>query len=98
MAALSGPDYVCAQWPVPPAADRPTITAKGAPPIVVIGSTGDPATPYEWAQQMAKQLDPGILVTRRGEGHTGFGNSPCINELVIRYLRQGTLPKDGTVC
>ena len=98
LAALSGPDYTCAEWPVPPAPDRPRITAKGAPPIVVIGSTGDPATPYEWAQRMAKQLDRGILVTRRGEGHTGFGNSKCINAIVVRYLLQGTPPKAETVC
>lgn len=98
LAPLSGPDYLCAVWPVPPAPDRPKITAKGAPPIVVIGSTGDPATPYEWAEGMAKQLDRGVLVTRRGEGHIGFGNSPCINTLVYRYLLLRQLPKNGTVC
>ena len=61
----------CAFWSVP--AKRTPAPAKGAgaPPIVVVGSTGDPATPYAWAKSLADQLESAVLVTRKGEGHTG---------------------------
>ena len=48
------------------------VTAKGAPPIVVLGTTGDPATPYAWAQSLAGQLPGGVLLTLRGQGHTAY--------------------------
>lgn len=95
---LSGPDFLCTQWPVAPAPRRPTITAAGAPPIVVVGTTGDPATPYEWAQAMAKQLESGVLLTFDGEGHTAYGSSECVRRTVQRYLNDGVVPSVGTRC
>ncbi|HWW53337.1 MAG TPA: alpha/beta hydrolase, partial [Acidimicrobiales bacterium] len=69
---------VCALWPYrTPARPAPT-SAPGAPPIVVVGSTGDPATPYAWAQSLARELTSGVLLTRQGEGHTGYQSSACI--------------------
>jgi hypothetical protein len=75
------------------------IDAPGAAPIVVIGTTRDPATPYQEAVAMAKELDSGVLLTRDGDGHTGYnhGNS-CIDDAVHAYLIEGTVPKDGTQC
>jgi len=93
-----GVDYVCPQWPVAPAPDLPRLTAKGAAPIVVIGTTGDPATPYEYAQAMAKQLDSGVLVTLRGEGHGAYGDNTCINQVVTSYFSNDDVPGEGTTC
>ena len=93
-----GPDLTCPLWPVPPAPAPPKITARGAPPIVVVGTTGDPATPYEYAVGMAHQLDSGVLVTLHGVGHLGYGQSQCVRDIVRRYLVDGTVPADGTSC
>lgn len=75
-------------------------TAEGAPPIVVIGTTGDPATPYEGAVATAEDLESGILLTHEGEGHTvyGGGDSLCIDRLVDDYLVNLVAPVDGTSC
>ena len=77
----------------------PTVHAKGAAPIVVIGTTRDPATPIQWAVAMAHQLDSGVLVRRDGDGHTGYqtGN-PCVDDAVESYLVSGVVPKNNTSC
>ncbi|HET9648647.1 MAG TPA: alpha/beta hydrolase, partial [Microlunatus sp.] len=77
----------------------PTIHAKGAAPIVVVGTTRDPATPYHWAVALAHQLASGVLLTRDGDGHTGYhvGNG-CIDAAVESYLVSGIVPKAGTRC
>lgn len=87
-------DPVCSQWPVPVQGEVKRVTAAGAPPVVVLGTTGDPATPYAWAQSLAGQLPGGVLLTLVGEGHTAYreGNT-CINGRVDRYLLQGTVPE-----
>jgi pimeloyl-ACP methyl ester carboxylesterase len=95
---LGGPDLTCALWPVAPAPPQPAIDGNGAPPILVIGTTGDPATPYEYAVDMADRLKSGVLVTYRGEGHLAFGSSECVNRLVIDFLAQDQAPLDGTRC
>jgi pimeloyl-ACP methyl ester carboxylesterase len=88
----------CAFWPFHPSHDPVAPTAKGAPPIVVVGTTGDPATPYAWAQKLAGELSSGVLLTRTGEGHTAYGKSDCIDSLVDAYLLTLAVPKAGTVC
>ena len=77
----------------------PTIHAKGAAPIVVVGTTRDPATPYAWAVALAHQLDSGVLVSRDGDGHTGYhvGNT-CVDDAVESYLVSGVVPKNGLSC
>jgi pimeloyl-ACP methyl ester carboxylesterase len=89
----------CADWPAAATGIREPISADGAAPIVVVGTTNDPATPYEWSESLADQLSSGVLVTRVGEGHTGFnkGNA-CVDEAVIDYLIDGTVPEDGLRC
>jgi pimeloyl-ACP methyl ester carboxylesterase len=93
-----GPDP-CEVWPYPATGVREPIAAEGAAPIVVVGTTNDPATPYEWSVSLADQLSSGVLVTRVGEGHTGYnkGNS-CVDAAVETYLLEGTPPEDGLRC
>jgi hypothetical protein len=85
--------------PRPDAARDPVVRAAGAPPIVVVGTTRDPATPYAWAVSLARQLQSGVLVTRDGDGHTGYntGNA-CVDRAVEGYLLDGTVPRDGLRC
>ena len=86
-------------WPVPATGRPHEIHAPGSPPILVVGTTYDPATPYPWAQALAKQLSKGVLLTRVGDGHTGYGKgSDCTDQAVNHYLVSGTTPPAGTVC
>ena len=75
------------------------IDGAGAAPIVVVGTTRDPATPYAWSEALADDLDSGVLVTRDGDGHTGYqsGNA-CVDEAVEGYYLDGTVPEDGLSC
>jgi pimeloyl-ACP methyl ester carboxylesterase len=95
---FAGLDLVCPLWPVAPAPKTPRITGAGAAPIVVLGTTGDPATPYENAVTMASQLRSGVLVTLDGEGHTAYDQSACVRGLVLPYLVGGVAPADGARC
>ncbi|MEU9993520.1 alpha/beta hydrolase [Streptomyces sp. NPDC048045] len=91
----------CHDWPVPGQFDTPEVSAAGAAPILLVGNTGDPATPYEGARRMADELGEGVGValTWKGEGHGAYGNgSDCVDSAVNAYLIDGTVPKDGTVC
>jgi pimeloyl-ACP methyl ester carboxylesterase len=88
-----------ALWPAPAVREPAPIAATGSAPIVVVGTTHDPATPYAWAVSLADQLDSGVLLTRNGEGHTGFaGKSPCIDGIVSKYLVSLEVPAEGTAC
>ena len=92
-------EIVCDEWPVSATGDTRPLFAAGAPPIVVIGTTRDPATPYVWAESLAEQLESGILVSYDGEGHTAYGRSnDCIEDAVDAYLIRGELPADGLSC
>jgi pimeloyl-ACP methyl ester carboxylesterase len=90
---------VCAHWPAS-GATPPVPSNVTSPPILVIGTTQDPATPYAWAQQTAATLGAAAhLLTYDGEGHTAYArNIPCIDSAVDAYLLSGTLPADGTRC
>ncbi len=92
-------DYVrCALWPVPPQPLQAT-SAPDAPPIVVISTTGDPATPYEAGVAVADRLRSGVLVTNEGDGHTVvLDGKPCITRVVADYLTDLKVPPDRTVC
>jgi pimeloyl-ACP methyl ester carboxylesterase len=89
----------CHDWPVTAEFPTPKLTAVGAAPIVVVGTTRDPATPYAWSEELASTLTSGVLLTRDGDGHTGYrqGNA-CIDTTVDAYLLAGTVPKDGKRC
>lgn len=93
-----GMSYTCQVWTAAPA-PQIRITAAGAPPILVVGTTGDSATPYEQAVTMADQLESGVLLTLRGVGHGAVtGDDACIAAAVDRYLYDGEEPQDGTTC
>jgi hypothetical protein len=75
------------------------LNAAGAPPILVIGTTRDPATPLAWAESLARQLESGVLITRNGDGHTGYGaGNSCVDDAVERYLVSGVVPKATVHC
>jgi len=93
-----GPGLVCEVWTAKPAVQ---IDFRGAddPPFLVIGGTGDNATPYQYSQWMVQQMPAGILVTRDGVGHCSYGQgSSCIDKIVRAFLAKGTLPDAGVVC
>ncbi|MBG0853488.1 alpha/beta fold hydrolase [Streptomyces spinoverrucosus] len=97
--ALAWAALNCAYWPVAPTGEPHRIEAKGAAPIVVVGTTRDPATPYRWAQALARQLSSGRLLTYDGDGHTAYGRgSECIDRTINTYLLRGTAPTDGKRC
>jgi pimeloyl-ACP methyl ester carboxylesterase len=89
----------CTFWPVPVEGKVAPIHAPGAPPIVVVGTTHDPATPYAWAQSLAAQLRTGRLLTAAGASHTAYGrNNSCVDQNVDRYLVELVVPARGTTC
>lgn len=91
-------DLPCRYWPVAPTRGPSVLDAPGAPPIVLVGQTGDPATPYEWAQAVHNQLSNSILITRTGNGHGGYDVSSCVRSLVNPYLIRLAVPPDGRTC
>ncbi len=75
------------------------VKAEGAAPILVIGTTRDPATPMVWAEALADQLDSGVLIRRDGDGHGGYGvGNSCVDKAVDNYLIDGKVPTDGLSC
>jgi pimeloyl-ACP methyl ester carboxylesterase len=91
---------VCAVWPVPASALRAPapVRATGAPAVLVVGTTGDPATPYRWAQALASQLSQGVLLTRVGDDHVAVFYSACVRNWDAQYLVALRTPPVGTVC
>ncbi|MEU1784470.1 alpha/beta hydrolase [Streptomyces sparsogenes] len=91
----------CTDWPVRGAWRTPDVSAPGAAPILVVGNTGDPATPYAGARKMAQELGPGVGVqlTYKGEGHGAYDSGDaCVRRTVNDYLLRGKVPASGKVC
>ncbi len=89
----------CTGWPTSTDPIPSTETVAGAPPILLVGTTGDPATPYEGAVALAEQLASGVLLTYEGEGHTAYGGkNDCIDDAVNAYLIDLEPPAADTVC
>jgi pimeloyl-ACP methyl ester carboxylesterase len=89
----------CAYWPVKPTGAPHRIEAKGAAPIVVVGTTRDPATPYRWATSLSRQLSSARLLTYEGDGHTAYGRgSTCIDRTINAYLLRGAPPTRDKRC
>jgi pimeloyl-ACP methyl ester carboxylesterase len=98
-ATIAWGDLTCAYWPVSPVGRPHAISARGAAPILVVGTIRDPATPYAWAQGLAAQLASAALLTFDGDGHTAYKRgSTCIDFSVDAYFLQGTLPAAGLQC
>ncbi|MGW7521201.1 alpha/beta hydrolase [Streptomyces sp. NPDC054796] len=89
----------CGYWKQQPTGEPHRITAEGADPILVVGTTRDPATPYAWSQGLAAQLSPAHLLTYDGDGHTAYlRGGQCVDDKVNTYLLTGKAPSDGTKC
>lgn len=89
----------CTFWPVRAEGKVAPIHAPGAPPIVVLGTTHDPATPYAWAQSLASELQSGRLLTADGTSHTSYGHgNDCVDGAVDHYLLKLTVPSVGARC
>ena len=92
-------DVACQNWPFHNRVAPPVVTGTGAAPIIILSSTGDPATPYQWGVALSKQLKSAHLITRRGEGHTAFNRGiPCIDNAVNDYFVSGVVPKRDPDC
>lgn len=93
-------DLTCINWPyqyVGPGIEP--LTGKGAPPVLVVATTGDPATPYEWGVALAEQLESAQLITFNGEGHTAYGQgNACITSTVDDYFIEGIVPAQDPNC
>lgn len=104
IAPVFGPQFaygetLCKSWPYPPKREYGPIHASGSGDILVVGTTNDPATPYVWSQALAEQLDAGHLVTRKGEGHTGYNKgNVCIDSTVDDYFVSGNVPETDPKC
>ena len=93
-------DLTCANWPYkytgPPLTE---LTGKGAPDVLIVSTTGDPATPYQWGVALAEQLESAHLITYNGEGHTAYNKSnSCVDGAVDDYFVKGTVPSSDPDC
>jgi pimeloyl-ACP methyl ester carboxylesterase len=69
------------------------------PKMLLVGTRGDPATPYRWTVETAERLgDSAVVLDNKGEGHTGYGSSKCVHRKVDDFLLYGTLPPNGSSC
>ncbi|MFE0458308.1 alpha/beta hydrolase [Kitasatospora sp. NPDC058965] len=91
-------ELTCKDWPA--GQQQPhRVHAVGLPPVLVVGTTGDPATLYPWAQSLAAQLPGGMLLTYKGLGHTAYGRSnACVTDAVDAYLTDLRPVPSGTTC
>ncbi len=102
--SLFGPMFAwseggCYNWPFDRNIDLSDVSAPTADPIIVIGTTYDPATPDAWAKALAQQLEVGIYINFNGDGHTAYkSGSKCIDSLVDAYFIDGVIPTVNTSC
>jgi len=96
---LAWSELPCVYWPAKSTGRPQPVRAAGSGPIVVVGTTRDPATPYAWAQGLARELENGHLITYDGDGHTAYRRgSRCVDRAVDAYLLRGEVPKQGLRC
>lgn len=88
----------CAFWPVPETSTPHPVTVQGLPPLLVVSTTDDPATPYSAGVDLAKQLGGGLL-TFKGTQHTVvFDGNKCVDDYAVSYLLDVKLPPPGATC
>jgi pimeloyl-ACP methyl ester carboxylesterase len=87
----------CTGWPTSPT-PLPKLGSSSSPPLLIVGTTGDPATPVQGAANMAAIFSGSVSVVWQGEGHTAFGKSDCVDAAAISYLVDLKLPAKGTTC
>jgi len=89
----------CGEWPIKATGKPEKITAAGSGPILVLGTTRDPATPYQWSVRLARELQNGHLLSYDGDGHTAYMmGSSCVDSAVDAYILKGTIPPKGKTC
>lgn len=89
----------CVQWPGEKVSRYDgSYRAEGSAPILVVGTTGDPDTPYRDAVALSRQLDNASLLTFKAEGHTAFNRSACATDAITGYLLDLKVPASGTTC
>jgi TAP-like protein len=94
----NAPLGTCAFWPVPATSEPHQISVQGLPPILVVSTTNDPATPYQAGVDLAKQLG-GTLLTFEGTQHTVvFQGNPCVDDIAAKYLIDVVVPPPGGRC
>ncbi len=96
--AIAWSGLVCALWPVPATGRAEPLKVSGAPPILVIGTTNDPATPFVWSEAMAAQIPGSRLLRHEGEGHTAYGEDSCTTRIADGYLLNLSLPPGRLTC
>ncbi len=103
-APLFGPDLAwgnlpCYDWPAPATDAAKKMTGEGAPPVMLVGTVNDPATPYRWATQTAAQMPTAALVSWNGDGHTAYmRGSDCVDQAVDKFYFEGTTPGARVNC
>jgi pimeloyl-ACP methyl ester carboxylesterase len=99
LAPFMGPDFGCPTWPVKSTRDTERkISYTGKPPVLILGTTGDPATPYEYAKHMHASLKSSRLITLHGNGHLAYDQSSCVQQKVLGYLVQAQVPATDSTC
>jgi pimeloyl-ACP methyl ester carboxylesterase len=94
----NAPLNTCAFWPVPPTGEPHSISVRDIPPVLVISTTGDPATPYQAGVDLARQLS-GSLLTYDGTQHTiALQGNSCVDAIVTRYLIDLNMPPLESRC
>jgi hypothetical protein len=93
-------DLTCINWPFSyPGAEAEAVTGAGAADVLIISTTGDPATPYEWGVALSGQLESAHLITNHGEGHTAYnGGIACVDDAVDDYFVRGVVPTEDPQC
>lgn len=93
-------DLTCENWPVKSRVEsQEPVVGKGAPPVLVVATTNDPATPLKWAVAVAEQLESGVLIEFEGEGHIAYSQGDaCVINAVDSYFIEGEVPEDGLKC
>jgi len=95
---LAWSGLACGLWPVPATGTPAPANAPGTPPILVVGTTNDPATPFVWSEALARQLPEGRLLRHEGEGHTAYGLDPCTSAIGDAYLLTLEIPSGPLTC
>lgn len=88
---------LCTQWPVEPV-EQPNTPRDPDVPVMVVGTSNDPATPLVWSRMLAARLDQSTLVTLNGDGHTAYRRDDCVDDAVDGYLLTGSTPGDHIRC
>jgi pimeloyl-ACP methyl ester carboxylesterase len=91
-------NFDCVYWPFQSQRVPARVSARGAPPILIISATGDPNTPHAWGKSLAGQLSSSVLLTRDGDGHTSMFRSACVRTAAERYIVKLATPRKGTTC